>query len=71
MKMSPLIAANLIEHLRLDDLCEGWPPDCYGVTDHPVWHVYLRDSVSKVGASRVIVISQVTGAIVADENVGE
>jgi hypothetical protein len=69
------VADNLIKHLELDDLREGWPDGVYrtGTEEEAVWHVYLQPHFRhlSVGASRVIVISQITNEVLADEMVGE
>lgn len=49
---------------------DQWPYKIYGHSDEPVWTVSMP-SDSRVGASRVLVISRVTGAVLFDGFAGE
>ena len=62
---------HLIGKVNATDICEGWPGPSYGATDEPVWSVRIPGSTSGVGATRHVVISQVTGMVLADELFGE
>jgi hypothetical protein len=64
-----------IEHLMkgIDpaDVQEGWPCSAFRSTDEAVWSIRVPESGHSVGAPRYIVISQVTGKVLADASSGE
>ena len=61
------LAGELKEHTgHIDGLF--WPS--WG-EDEKVWVAYPEDSIGHIGATRIIVISQKTGEVLADRMVGE
>lgn len=66
-----LVIEHLCRDLDIASLIVGWPEGSYRFSGEPVWHIAIRGSAIGVGSSRVIVISQATGKILADTRFGE
>lgn len=52
-------------------ISEDWPSGAYSRSTDPVWALTVPSDQRSVGASRVLVISRVTGAVIFDGYVGE
>jgi hypothetical protein len=66
-----LIGVYLTRNLKIADFFDGWPPGIYGRNCDSVWSIRLPPDINRVGGSRYIVVSKLTGEIVADQVVGE
>lgn len=64
------LRAYLTPEVPPEQLREGWPEDIRAKSEEPVWHYYVPP-FDHVGATRCIVISQITGRILADRDIGE
>jgi hypothetical protein len=62
---------HLIRTTEPNDVSEHWPAAAYKSFDQPVWSVPVPDQNAGVGRQRIIVVSQETGAVLADEYFGE
>lgn len=62
---------HLIAGIDSADIQEGWPGVSYEATGEPVWALWVRSKPLSIGAARYIVISQLTGKVLADQNFGE
>lgn len=65
------ITEHLVRNLDVGELREGWPEGVYQGSLDPVWHLFVLTKMNCVGGSRCLVISQLTGQIVVDQEVGE
>jgi hypothetical protein len=53
------------------ELAGGWPQGAYVVSEEPVWSAGIPSDQPRVGGARFIVISRLTGKILADQVLGE
>ena len=65
------ITEHLVRNSDVGQLRKGWPEGVYQVSLDPVWHLFVPIKMNGVGGSRCLVISQLTGLIVVDQEVGE
>lgn len=61
------IGAQLHKEMQVTD---GWPSGAYRMSDEPVWTIRVP-AEPHVGASRCVIVSQVTGHVIADGFCGE
>jgi hypothetical protein len=66
-----LAIEHLMKGIEAADVIEGWPGSFYGATDEPVWSLRVPEPGHRVGGTHYIVISQVTGQVLADASFGE
>jgi hypothetical protein len=66
-----LIGIYLSRELKVAHVVEGWPEGVYGNHDEQVWTIQIPPEPPRIGASRFIVISKLTGGIFADQFAGE
>ena len=66
-----LVGTYLTRNLNVANLIDGWPQGSYGTSDEAVWSVIVPSDHPRLGSDRYIVISKMTGEIVADDLVGE
>ncbi len=57
--------------IKPSDVTDQWPEIAYLPREEAVWSVPIPSSVIGVGASRVIVVSQATGAVLGGGMSGE
>lgn len=66
-----MIGAYLTPKLNVADLIDGWPAGVYRSSDESaVWSMRMPPEQSRVGGDRFIVLSKITGKILADQEVG-
>lgn len=66
-----LIAVHLASGLSVGDFIDGGPTGSYGFSKDAVWSIAIPPTQLRVGACRFIVISKITGEILADQYFGE
>ena len=58
--------------VRVCSIAEGWPAGLYHCSgERSVWRLRVGRELNRVGSDEVIVISQVTGKLLAHEMIGE
>ena len=64
-------ATALCESIGLSCVGDGWPEGGYVLSEEPVWSICVPSSQCGVGPDRYIVVSKLTGRVLADERIGE
>lgn len=65
------VVSSLVASIGEANVSEGWPQSAYKSSPDPVWKVMIPAAVNGVGGSHYIVISQLTGKILANGIYGE
>jgi hypothetical protein len=66
-----MIGVYLTRDLNVADFIDGWPEGAFIGSDESVWSIEIPPDQLRVGGSRFIVVSRLTGKILADEMIGE
>ncbi|HEY4444392.1 MAG TPA: hypothetical protein VGN30_08905 [Steroidobacteraceae bacterium] len=66
-----IAAEALVASIGESDVAAGWPDFAYQTSDDPVWRIAIPSREGRVGFTHYIVISQLTGKVLANGSFGE